>query len=463
MNKQELATLFRDQLDGYLTEWKQFLRFESISADPAYRPACEKCAEWVKGVLARIGFRAELLPTPGLPLVFGELRGDPALPTILIYGHYDVQPPEPLDRWTTPPFEPEVREGRMWARGAEDNKGQLFFIVKALEALQQRGLIKNTIRVLVEGEEESSSIGLYKTLTTYRERFAADVLLVSDTGVPALDQGYLCAGLRGIAAIEFVLHGPNRDLHSGVFGGLVRNPAIELSKIIGSCFDTSGRVAVPGFYDDVEESTESVRALAEEGLGLSEEQIAQMLGTPATGGELGRGPGERRGLRPTLEVNGLYSGYSGPGGKTIIPSLAGVKFSLRLVPHQNAERCLAALTTHVMSLVPEGMRLEILHRSPAGGILRVNPDGSFVGAARRVLEELHGSPPRLLWEGGSVPVLAELAAASGAEPLLVGYGMERDNIHSPDENFGLDQAELGFVYTGLLLQELGKDELRSVG
>lgn len=315
MNKQDLITHFRDQQDGYIAEWKEFLRFQSISADPAYRPACEQCAEWVRDVLARIGFQAELLPTPGLPLVFGELAGDPALPTILIYGHYDVQPPEPLERWTTPPFDPEVRKGRMWARGAEDNKGQLFFIIKALEALQQRGLLKNTIRVLVEGEEESRSVGLHQTLSTYRDRFAAEVLVVSDTGVPSLDQGYLCAGLRGIAAIEFVLHGPNRDLHSGVFGGLVRNPAVELSRIIASCFDETGRVAVPGFYDDVEESAASVRALTEEGLGLSEEQIGRMLGTSATGGERGRGPGERRGLRPTLEVNGLYSGYTGPGGK----------------------------------------------------------------------------------------------------------------------------------------------------
>lgn len=461
MNKYELATLFREQLDAYLAEWREFLRFESISADPAYRPACERCAEWVRAALERIGFCAELLPTPGLPLVWGELRGDPALPTILIYGHYDVQPPEPLDRWTTPPFEPQIRNNRMWARGAEDNKGQLFFIVKALEALQQRGLIKNTIRVLIEGEEESRSLGLHKTLSTYRDRCAAEILLVSDTGVPSLDQGYLCAGLRGSATIEYVLHGPNRDLHSGVFGGLVRNPAVELSRIIASCFDDSGRVALPGFYDEVEEPSESVRALAEEGFGLSEEQIAAMLGTPALGGERGRGPGERRGLRPTLEVNGLYSGYTGPGGKTIIPSLAGVKFSLRLVPNQDGARCVDALTAQVISRVPEGMRLEILNRDTGGGTLRVNPNGQFVAVARRVLEELHGSSPRLLWEGGSVPILAELAAASGAEPLLVGYGMERDNIHSPDENFGLDQAELGFVYTGLLLQELGKDELRS--
>lgn len=463
MNKRELATLFRDQLEVYLSEWKEFLRFESISADPAYRPACESCAEWVRGVFERIGFRAELLPTPGLPLVYAELAGDPALPIILIYGHYDVQPPEPLDRWTTPPFEPQVRDDRMWARGAEDNKGQLFFIVKALEALQRRGLLKNTIRILVEGEEESSSIGLQQSLAVYQDRFKADVLLVSDTGVPSLERGYLCAGLRGIGAIEFVLRGPNRDLHSGVFGGLVRNPAIELARIVASCFDDAGRVAVAGFYDDVEEPSDSVRALAEEGLGLSEHDIEGMLGTPPSGGERGRGLGERRGLRPTLEVNGLYSGYTGPGGKTIIPSLAGVKFSLRLVPHQDAGRCLDALIAHVTSRVPQGMRLEVIHRSPAGGILRVNPEGRFVRVARRVLEELHGMPPRLLWEGGSVPVLSELVATSGAEPLLVGYGMERDNIHSPNENFGLEQAEFGFVYTGLLLQELGKDESQSVG
>lgn len=456
LTKEELTLFFRENSDHYLDEWKQFLRFASISTDSAYHPDCLACADWVKNRLEQIGFRSELLPTPSLPLVFGELPGDPALPSLLIYGHYDVQPPDPLDLWTTPPFEPDIRDGRVWARGAEDNKGQLFYILKSLELMRQRGILRGTVRVLIEGEEEMGSPGLGAVLEEYRDRFRADVLLVSDTGVPNLEQGYLCVGLRGIAEIEFALSGPNRDLHSGIFGGLVRNPAVELSKLIASCFEPSGRIAVAGFFEGFVEPSKELLATAEAGFGFTEDQLEAMLGVPPTGGEAGKGLAERRGLLPTLEVNGLYSGYTGPGGKTIIPSSARVKFSVRLVPNLNPARCLDALTVHLREQLPAGMQLDIVRSESAGGVLRADPEGRFVAAAKSVLADLHGSEPKLIWEGGSVPILSKLSGAAGAEPLLVGYGLERDNIHSPNESFGIDQAEKGFVYYGLLLQRLNE-------
>ena len=454
MTKEQLVSYFNDHLDSYIDEWKEFLRFASISADDSYHPDCLECADWVKKFLDRIGFRTELLETPLLPLVYGELQGDSAFPTLLIYGHYDVQPPDPLELWKTPPFEPDLREGRLWARGAEDNKGQLFFILKSLELMRAKGFLKGTVRVLIEGGEEIASRGLVDVLEKYRGLFKADVLLVSDTGVANLDEGYLCVGLRGIAEIEYALYGPNRDLHSGIFGGLVRNPAIELSKLIASCFDSSGKISVPGFFDGFVEPSEELKDAAEAGIGFTAEEIEHMLGVPPNGGEQGRGLAERRGLHPTLEVNGLYAGYTGPGGKTIIPQCARVKISIRLVPNLDPARCLSSLTAHLTAQIPQGMRLEVVRSDKTGGVLRVEPDGRYVKVAKSVLAELHGAEPKLLWEGGSVPILSKLASASGAEPILVGYGLERDNIHSPNENFGLDQAEKGFVYYGLLLQRL---------
>ncbi len=456
MTQSELILYLRENRDAILAEWAEFLRFSSISADPAFREPCHQCASWVLRTLERMEFRAELLPTSGLPLVYGELLGDPTLPRVLVYGHYDVQPPDPLELWKSPPYEPELREGRVWARGAADDKGPVLFMLKAVEVLRQRGLLRNTIRVLIEGEEESGSPGLSASVEHYRDRVQADVLLVSDTGAPSLDRGFVTAGLRGLAAIEFRLHGPRADIHSGVFGGIVRNPAIELSKIIASCFDSAGRVAVEGFYDGFIEPSESLRTAAEEGVLLTSEQIEQILGVPPTGGEQGRGIGERRGLRPTLEVNGLFSGYTGHGNKTIIPQSASVKFSARLVPNQDPRRTLDALVAHVTARVPEGMRLEIVHSEDTGGALRIDPDGRFIRTARAVLAELHGTPAALVWEGGSVPVLGRLVAISGAEPVLVGYSLPSDNFHSPNESFGLDQAERVFTFTAAFLQELGR-------
>ena len=437
--------IFAENKDKWIEEWKEFLRFESVSTDSSYHPKCIMCAEWVKDKLQSFGFESSLYETPTKPLVLAQRKGNPNQPTFLIYGHYDVQPADPLELWKTPPFEPTIRDGKMFARGAQDNKGQIFFLMKAAETIIKT--MKDdapTIKFLIEGEEECSSIGLAAVLPDLKEKISADVLLVSDTGTIDPNYGCITVGLRGIAHMEVVLKGPNKDLHSGIHGGVVKNPITELSRIIATLHDSKGKVSVAGYYDGIRTATEKEKKLANE-LPLTEAWYQAQVGIAPTGGEAGLSAVERRGFRPTLEINGIYGGYMGEGMKTVIPSFAGVKLSMRLVEGQVPDSILDSVEKHIRDVAPKEMKIEIIHKGFGGPALWVSPDDKYSKHAGSVLKTVMQKDPLFMWEGASIPIIPSLAKASGASPLLMGFGLEEDNIHAPNESFRLQQWERGFL------------------
>jgi acetylornithine deacetylase/succinyl-diaminopimelate desuccinylase-like protein len=444
---------FSKHHERFISEWREFLSFPSVSTDPAYGPHCVACADWLATHLTKLGFRAELWTTATKPLVYGVLPGNPAKPTVLFYGHYDVQPPEPLELWSSPPFEPTLRDGRMYARGAQDNKGQVFYFVKAIEALRAQGADLPTIKVLIEGEEESGSLAMHAGLPQWREPLSADILMVCDTGMVAPGQPTITMGLRGIVGCEVKVHGPAVDIHSGVYGGIVLNPIHALTKIVSGMFHEDGSIAIPGFYDGVVDPSPQDRALANSAP-LDLEAIAQKLGVPLAGGERALPPMERRGFRPTIEVNGIGGGYQGVGGKTVIPSFAMAKISSRLVAGQEPEATLAKIKKYVRDAAPVGCRVEFTAEKLGGQAFRLSTSSAVIKTATEAIRRSFGCDPVFLWEGASVPIIPDLAATAGAEPLLVGFGLEEDSIHSPNESFSLRQLEEGYRYTVAFLQSV---------
>ena len=442
---------FSKHHDRFIEEWKEFLTFPSVSTDPAYIPECLRCADWVASHLTKLGFRTELWTTATKPLVYGLMPGNPSKPTVLFYGHYDVQPPEPLELWTSPPFEPTLKEGRMYARGAQDNKGQVFFFLKAVEALKAQGADLPTIKVLIEGEEESGSVAMHAGLHEWREALAADILMVCDTGMVDHGRPTITMGLRGIIGCEVQVHGPAIDLHSGMFGGVVLNPIHALTKIVSGMFNEDGSIAIPGFYDEVSPVNPEDKARAN-AAPLDLDAIAKKLGVPLAGGERALPPMERRGFRPTIEVNGIGGGYQGAGGKTVIPSVAMAKISSRLVDGQDPEATLAKIKAYVRDAAPVGSRVEFTAEKVGGKAFRLSVESEAVKKASEAIRKAFSCEPVFLWEGASVPIIPELAAVSGGEPLMVGFGMEQDAIHSPNESFSLRQLEEGYRYTVSFLQ-----------
>lgn len=436
--------------ERFVSEWKDFLRFKSISADPGYREECLACAAWVTRHLEGLGFKAELWDSATLPLVFGELPGNPKKPTVLFYGHYDVQPPDPLDHWQSPPFEPTLRDGRMYARGAQDNKGQVFYFLKALEALGAAGADLPTIKVLIEGEEESGSEAMHAGLDGWSDALKADVLMVCDTGVIHPGVPTVTMGLRGIAHFDVKIFGPKVDLHSGVYGGVVLNPLQALVDVVASLHAADGSVAIPGFYDGVREPNPEDRKLANEAP-IDTVEMSATLGVQLTGGEHGLPIMERRGFRPTLEINGIGGGYQGEGNKTVIPAEGFAKISMRLVDGQDPQRTLDLVARHIEGLAPEGTRIEVQHRVAGGPALQLSVKSDVVQRARKALLESFGREPVYMWEGASIPIVAKLAKVSGSEPLLVGFGEEGDLIHAPNESFSLRQLESGYRYVTAFL------------
>jgi acetylornithine deacetylase/succinyl-diaminopimelate desuccinylase-like protein len=451
-----LERYFAEHHARFEQELFEFLRIPSVSARSEHNGDTARAAEWLAAAMERSGLESEVLSTPGHPIVLGEWRNaGPDAPTVLIYGHYDVQPPEPLELWTTPPFEPSVRDGRVYARGSVDDKGQLYLHVKALEAhLAARGTLPVNVVVLAEGEEEVGSDHLAGFVEQNAERLRADVVVISDSTMFAPGLPTLLFSLRGLAYLQIDVQGPNRDLHSGSYGGAVVNPAMALARILATFHDADGRVAIEGFYDDVRDWGPAVREQIG-ALPFDEEEFRGETGAKALGGERGFGVLERLWTRPTCEVNGLLSGYTGEGAKTVLPAHAMAKVSFRLVPDQDPTRIAELAKAHVARVRPEGVTVDVraLH---GGRPWKAEPSGPLFEAARRALSAAFGREPVLAGEGGSIPVVDDFERILGAPVLLIGFGLPGENAHAPDEWMSLENFSKGMRAIAVLWDEMAR-------
>lgn len=439
----------------FVDELKEFLKIPSVSADPARKPDMQRAAEFVSSQLTSAGVTARIVPTAGHPLIYGEWLGADGGPTVLVYGHYDVQPPDPLGQWITPPFQPTVRDGFLYARGASDDKGQVFTHIKSVEAwLKTAGRLPVNVKFVIEGEEEVGSSNLVGFLSGNRDLVKCDVAVISDTsqyapGIPAITYG-----LRGILSCEVTLHGPNRDLHSGVFGGSVANPCNGLARLVARLHDDQGRIQVPGFYDDVVPLTAKERT-AFAALPFDEADYLKDLGVKQGWGEAGYTTAERRWARPTCDVNGLFGGYSGPGPKTIVPASATAKITCRLVPNQDPHKLLSAIERFLTDNCPPGVRMDFqgFHGCPAHVF---DSESRFMQAARRAVARAFGAEPVMIREGGSIPVVGTFREVLGVDTLLLGWGQNSDNLHSPNERFTLADFHRGTRASAHLWSELSE-------
>lgn len=422
--------------DRFLEELLDLLRIPSISADSTYKPEVARCAGAVKASLEQAGVdKAEICPTAGHPIVYGEKIIDAALPTILVYGHYDVQPADPLELWHSGPFEPVIKDGKIFARGACDDKGQMFMHVKAFEVLAKTNTLACNVKFMIEGEEEVGSSNLGRFLEENKEKLKADIVLVSDTSMISMEHPSLETGLRGLAYMEVEVTGPNRDLHSGVYGGAVANPINILCKMIASLHDENNHITIPSFYDKVDElSNEEREALNSAPFDLEEYQ--DELGVKEVWGEQGYTTLERTGTRPTLDVNGIWGGYTGEGAKTVLPSKAYAKISMRLVPSQSSDEITALFQKHFESIAPANVQVKV--SAHHGGEPVVTPTDSVAyKAAAKAIETAFGKTPIPTRGGGSIPIIALFERSLGLKTVLMGFGLDNDNIHSPNEKYDL--------------------------
>ena len=444
-----------------LDELFAFLRIPSVSAKSEHKDDCVAAAQFVADALTRIGFRAELVPTPGHPIVLGEWRNaGPDAPTLLVYGHYDVQPPEPLELWTSPAFEPKVRDGRIYARGSVDDKGQLYLHIKALEAhLAVRGGLPVNVIVLAEGEEEVGSVNLENFLEREKARLACDAVVISDSTMFAPGIPSILSSLRGLAYVQIDVRGASGDLHSGMYGGAVVNPAMALARILATMHDADGRVAIPGFYDAVRPFPDAVRA-GMRALPFSDDGLMHEVGVTALGGEAGYTTLEKLWTRPTCEVNGLLSGYTGEGAKTVLPAVSMAKVSFRLVPDQDPATIERLVTEHVARVAPPGVNVTVtaLH---GGRPWRADLKGPIIEAGKRALAAAFGREPVITGEGGSIPVVGDFERILGAPVLLMGFGLPGENAHAPDEWISVENYQLGIRAAATLIEEFAKESRAS--
>jgi acetylornithine deacetylase/succinyl-diaminopimelate desuccinylase-like protein len=435
-------------------ELAEFLRIPSVSARSEHAPDVRRAAEWVSAQCLAIGMTtSEVIDTAGHPVVLAEWRGAPGKPTVLVYGHYDVQPPEPLELWTSPAFEPTVRDGKLFARGSVDDKGQLFLHLKAIEAhLKTRGTLPVNIIVLAEGEEEVGSAHLSPFVEAHAARLACDAVVISDSTMFAPGQPSILSSLRGLAYFEIRVRGPQSDLHSGMYGGAVVNPAMALARILATMHDAEGRIAIPGFSDAVRPFPDAVREQMR-GLPFDAEHFRAEVGAPALGGEPGYTVLERLWTRPTCEVNGLLSGYTGEGAKTVLPSFAMAKVSCRLVPDQEPSVIEAVMAAHVRAVAPAGVTVEVEHLH-GGKPWRAELTGPIFDAASRALTAAFGRAPVITGEGGSIPVVGDFQRLLNVPVLLVGFGLPGENAHAPDEWISVENFEVGMQAMAALWDEL---------
>ena len=420
--------------DRFLEELLGLLRIPSISADSAYKADVARCAEAVQQSLLNAGVdSAEICLTSGHPIVYAEKIIDPSLPTVLVYGHYDVQPADPLELWHSGPFEPIIKEGKIFARGACDDKGQMFMHVKAFEVLAKTNTLACNVKFMIEGEEEVGSTNLGPFLEQNKEKLKADIVLVSDTSMISMEHPSLETGLRGLAYMEVEVVGPNRDLHSGVYGGAVANPINILCKMIASLHDENNHITIPAFYDKVEELSDAdKKALNAAPFDLKE--YADELGVQEVWGEKGYSTLERTGTRPTLDVNGIWGGYIGEGAKTVLPSKANAKISMRLVPHQSSHEISEIFQKHFESIAPANVKVKVTAHH--GGEPVVTPTDSVAyKAAAKAIQTAFGKEPIPTRGGGSIPIIALFEKTLGLKTVLMGFGLDNDNIHSPNEKY----------------------------
>jgi acetylornithine deacetylase/succinyl-diaminopimelate desuccinylase-like protein len=452
---QSVINYLKTNQKRFLEEYFQYLRFASVSAQPRHKKDLERCAQWLETHCRQIGLSAEVVATKGHPIVVARTprQKGSRRPHFVVYGHYDVQPVEPLELWDSPPFEPRRSGRQVFARGSTDNKGQNFAHLKAVEAYLKTGTpLPCDLTFVIEGEEEVGSANLDVFLKRHRRELACQAVVISDTGMPDLKHPALTYSLRGIAAFEITLHGPARDLHSGGFGGAVENPAMALARLLATVRDQKGRITIPGFYDGVRPLTPLERRQAAL-YPLKDAELKKLVGVPKLFGETGFTPLEQRSARPTFEINGLTSGYQGEGSKTIVPAWARAKITCRLVPNQKPAVVIKKVIAHLKKHCPPTVRMEIESGHGADAYM-VLPDSAPARAALRALENAFQRKPILLREGGSIPIVNQFKKILGADSLLLGLGLPDDNAHSPNEKFNLDCFERGQLMSAYLWQEL---------
>lgn len=453
ISKEEFKAWYELRRDKIRTDFFEFLRLRSIGTDPQYRQETLQTAEWLKSYLTQMGLQTQVWQSSGFPVVWGTcLTAGADRPTLLIYHHYDVQPVDPLQEWITPPFEPTERHGEVYARGAQDNKGQCFYSLTAIWAWLELAKEKQiNLKVFIEGEEESGSHGTEGVLFAHAQELKADHLLVIDCGIPSKQTPGVTVGMRGIMTCEVVCQNSNTDLHSGVHGGIALNPNRALAQLIAGLWDTEGSVTLPGFYDDVQ--VLPVSELARVDMSFDEAWYKKTFGVQAFCAETGRTIRESNGLRPSLEINGMIGGYTGAGFKTVIPAKASAKISCRLVPGLDPDKVFEQLKTYFLKNAPKGLKMSVV---PLGGApaYRSDLDSPLVKTVVLSYEEIFGTPCRYLFCGASIPIVVKLAAVSGAAVALMGMGLDDDDIHAPNEHFGWDRFELGYLTVGQILSRL---------
>jgi acetylornithine deacetylase/succinyl-diaminopimelate desuccinylase-like protein len=448
-------TYVEQHQDRFLDELFDLLRIPSVSTNSKYRDDIRKTAEFVKERLleAKVD-SAEVVETAGYPIVYAEKIIDPSKPTVLVYGHYDVQPADPYELWKSPPFKPEVRDGKIYARGSSDDKGQMYMHVKALETMVANDALPCNVKFMIEGEEEIGSKHLPDFVKKYRDRLEADVVLISDTGIIDNENPSITVGLRGLSYMEVEVTGPKVDLHSGMFGGTVANPINVLCKMIASLHDEQGRVTIPGFYDKVADLSDEERAEINRAP-QDDEKYRQELGVKKLAGEEGYTTLERIGIRPTLDVNGIWGGYTGEGAKTVLPSKAYAKISMRLVPNQHPHEIDELFIRHFKSIAPDTVEVKV--SSHHGGEPAVVPtDSPAIEAAKKAFQDAWGKEPFLTREGGSIPIVSLFQKELGIDSLLMGFGLDEDAIHSPNESYGVFNFLKGIETISLFYQHFAK-------
>jgi acetylornithine deacetylase/succinyl-diaminopimelate desuccinylase-like protein len=445
---------FEENKDQILEEFFSYLKFQSISTDPSYKNDVLACATWLHSYLSSCGFTAEQWVLDGHPCIFAEKKVSEDAPTVLLYGHYDVQPVDPLELWHSPPFEPEVRDGEIYARGANDDKGQSYYVMRTLKALHESPHApKVNIKILIEGEEECGSKTLPLLLTKHREQLKADYLFVVDMGFHSMEEPAITLGCRGMVHMTVEARGSKTDLHSGEHGGIAFNPLHALVEILAKTRSAeTGKINIPGFYDRVSSLNEDEKkAFA---LDLAPGFYKAHFDAEPNGGEKDFSPLESAWLRPTLEINGISGGYAGAGFKTVIPANATAKVSARLVPDQDPKVVAKLIKEFFISQAPEGITITVNDISDNGEPLRTSPDTDIAETTRKAFSEVLGKPCKNILAGGSIPIAALLARTSGAEPVFIGYGLPDDNIHAPNEHFGIDRIKKGMLTIGALLSSI---------